>query len=77
MKNEIINIELYSDQKKIIEELKKNNELSAVELSSKIDVATRTVEFNIKQLKEMGMLVRKGANKNGVWEVKQVRSESC
>ena len=63
------NVKLTETQKKIIEELKKDNTLSAAELSDKIDVSTRTIEFNIKQLKEVGLLVRKGANKNGVWEV--------
>ncbi len=49
--------------------LMENNRLSAVKLAEKIGVASRSIEKNIKKLKELGILVRHGSPKNGYWEV--------
>ncbi len=52
-----------------MELLSEDARLSAVKLAEQIGVADRTVESNIKKLKEQGILVRHGSPKNGYWEV--------
>jgi len=61
--------EINDTQGKILELLSKDARLSAVKLAEQIGVAGRTVEANIKKLKERGILVRHGSPKNGYWEI--------
>ncbi|MCM1121467.1 MAG: putative DNA binding domain-containing protein [Eubacterium sp.] len=61
--------ELNDTQEQILELLLKDARLSAVKLAEQIGVAGRTVEANIKKLKDQGILIRHGSPKNGYWEV--------
>ena len=56
-------------QRRIMEMLSKDNQLSAAKLAEKIGIARRNIEVNIKNLKIKGILVRHGSPKNGYWEV--------
>ena len=61
--------ELNDTQRRIMEMLSKDNQLSAAKLAEKIGIARRNIEVNIKNLKIKGILVRHGSPKNGYWEV--------
>jgi len=51
----------------IIKFIKDNPSISVKELSNLLNITTRTIERNIKQLKEMGVLERIGSDKTGSW----------
>ena len=56
-------------QKKILNLLSDNMRLSATKMAEQLRVSSRSVEKNIKKLKEYGILIRHGSPKNGYWEV--------
>lgn len=60
---------LNDTQKKIINLLSDNMRLSATKMAEQLGVSSRSVEKNIKKLKEYGVLIRHGSPKNGYWEV--------
>lgn len=62
--------DLTDTQRRILELLSVDAQLSAAKLSKQIGVASRNVEANIKKLKERGILIRHGSPKSGYWEVK-------
>ena len=58
------------DIKKIILQLiRDDNKISAADIAKKISVAQRTVERHIKDLREEGVLIRRGSARGGIWEV--------
>ena len=61
--------ELSQTQKKILELLSINEQFSAGELANQIGVSRRSIESNIKILKEKGFIIRHGPPKGGYWEV--------
>lgn len=61
---------LDATQREIIKWFLENNQLSAIKLAKEIGTASRNIEYNIKKLKEYGVLIRHGSSKNGFWEVK-------
>lgn len=68
--SEIIrNYELSDTQKRIINLLLSNHRLSAVKIGEQLGLGSRSIEKNIKKLKELGVLIRHGSPKNGYWEV--------
>ena len=56
-------------QKQILEILSENNQCSARKISEQIGVSSRSIESNIKKLKEYGMLTRHGSARNGYWKI--------
>lgn len=38
-------------------------------LAEQIGISKRNIEANIKKLKELGILIRRGSSKDGYWEV--------
>ena len=56
-------------QKKIINILFYDKQLSAAKIAEQLGMGSRSIEKNIKKLKEFGILVRHGSPKNGYWEV--------
>lgn len=56
-------------QKKIVNLLLTDKQLSAVKIAEQLDLGSRSVEKNIRKLKEYGILIRHGSPKNGYWEV--------
>nr|WP_279123016.1 winged helix-turn-helix transcriptional regulator [Holdemania filiformis] len=56
-------------QKKILELLSQNSQLSALKMSQEIGISSRNVESNIQILKKEGFLIRHGSPKNGYWEI--------
>ena len=60
---------LNNTQLRIVELILKDNKISAVKLAEKIGVSSRSIESNIKKLKEEGILIRHGSPKKGYWEI--------
>lgn len=58
-------------QENIIELMKKNNRITQKEISDILGINITTVARNLKELKLRNVINRKGANKNGIWEVLQ------
>lgn len=56
-------------QKKLLELINQNNRMSAKTMAEILSVSSRSVEKNIKKLKEQGILLRHGSPKNGYWEI--------
>lgn len=65
----MINSELSDTQKRIVNILLSNKHLSAVKIAGQLGLGSRSIEKNIKKLKELGILVRHGSPKSGYWEV--------
>ena len=61
--------EMNNTQKRILELLSANPQLTGAVLAEQIGIAKRNIETNIRNLKELGLLVRHGSNKEGYWEV--------
>ena len=65
----IQNHELTDTQKKIVNLLLSNKQLSAAKIAEQLDLRSRSIEKNIKKLKEYGILKRHGSPKSGYWEI--------
>ncbi len=63
------NIRLNRSQKKILEYIKQNMDTTISDLALAINISERSVERNIKSLKEVGLVTRMGEKKNGVWRI--------
>ena len=61
--------ELLDTQKKIVNLLLYDRQLSAAKIAEQLGMGSRSIEKNIKKLKELGILIRHGSPKNGYWEV--------
>ncbi len=62
---------LTENQKKIIQEIKRNPFITAEALAKKIDINKRNVEKNLSKLQseEIGLISRVGSARGGKWEV--------
>lgn len=54
---------------KIIDNIRLNGFVTVTEISNIVGIPKRTVEREMKNLRESGCIVRKGSNRNGHWEV--------
>lgn len=63
-------IEINATQRRIIKLLIEDDKLSATKLAGKIGISSRSVETNIKKLKDDEILVRHGSPRHGYWEIK-------
>ena len=61
--------ELTDTQKKIVNLLLYDKQLSAAKIAEQLDLGSRSIEKNIKKLKEHGILIRHGSPKSGYWEI--------
>jgi len=57
------------NQKKILDNIKENPNITTQELSKKVGISDRKIKDNIKKLKENNLLKRIGSPKGGHWEV--------
>jgi ATP-dependent DNA helicase RecG len=57
------------NQKKILNNIKENPNITTQELSKKVGISDRKIKDNIKKLKENNLLKRIGPAKGGYWEV--------
>lgn len=61
--------DLNDTQKRILELLSQDAQLSAKKIADAIGISSRNIESNIKKLKKCGILIRHGSPKNGYWEI--------
>jgi ATP-dependent DNA helicase RecG len=59
---------LVESQRKILELINVNPNISKLELSKKIGISTTAINKNIEKLKEKGLIKRIGPDKGGYWE---------
>jgi ATP-dependent DNA helicase RecG len=64
------NFGINETQHKIIELMTANPNISIKQIADSINLTKRNVEYAVKKLKEAGIIMREGANKNGKWIVK-------
>ena len=64
-----VNKELAKIEIKILEEIIKDPQITALDVSSKIGKSKRTAERYIKSLHEKGYIVREGSDKKGNWKI--------
>ena len=57
---------------KILDLIRKNPKITREELSKKIGLSVRGIEWNLSKLKDDGILKRIGGRKEGHWEIKNV-----
>lgn len=57
------------NEQKVLELLRKNNQITAKEIAGLLGVSLRHSERLITSLKQKGMIQRVGSNKNGYWEI--------
>jgi len=58
-------------QTRILLIIRENPSVTVQEIAEKVGIAYRTVERNLKFLKDNGIIVREGAKKKGKWLVKK------
>ena len=63
-------VEMTRTQRKIAELLRANTRLTGAALAEQIGISKRNIESNIKKMKQLGVLVRRGSPKGGYWEVR-------
>ena len=56
-------------QEKIINLIKKNPAVTQVEMAKMLDMTRDGISYNIKILKEKGIIKRVGSTKNGIWKI--------
>ena len=59
-------------QEKIINLIKKNPGITQVEMAKALDLTRDGISYNIKALKEKGIIERVGSTKNGIWKINVV-----
>ena len=64
-----LGIKLGINQQLILKDIEKNPFITAAEIAHKINISKTAVENNIAKLKELGVLQRVGARKNGYWKI--------
>ena len=67
--NKIDDIKLTSREKKIVEMLAKNTNLTIEEIANELKLTPRTIKTIFKKLQEQGIIKRVGSSKKGKWEV--------
>lgn len=67
--NDTVNLLRNTPNHTILRLLQQNNQLTAVELSSRLGLSLSTVKRNIRALKNSGKLERLGSDKKGYWRV--------
>lgn len=58
-----------STQEKILELIKENSNITQVEMAEKLGITRDTISYNIKYLKDNGIIDRVGSNKRGSWKI--------
>ena len=66
---EVVNKVLSINQKEILKHIRNNPNITISELVKIIGVGHTAIQNNLNKLQDMGIIARKGARKNGYWEV--------
>lgn len=67
-----VTVKLTANQKKILEEIKKNPFATQEELAEIIGITRKSINENMKKLQSQKIIERIGADKNGHWEIREV-----
>ena len=67
--NKKVTEKVTENQKIIIKEIRKNKQITSLELSKIVRISDRKIKENIKKLKQKGLLKRIGPAKDGHWEI--------
>ena len=59
------------NEEKILQIISQNKYVTIAEIASSLKIATTTVENNLEELKNKGLLRRIGPDKGGHWKVNQ------
>lgn len=68
--NDGINVGLNTTEQKVLEVINSGPKSTAKDISEKIGLKPRTIERAIKELKDKGIIERKGSRKSGYWLIK-------
>ena len=60
-------VECNATKRRIMEIIKTDNTITTEELAEKINITPRSIERNIKQIKALGFIDRKGGDRGGFW----------
>ncbi len=60
---------LSETEKEIISLIKENAHVRAFEMAQRLLKPVRTIENNLRQLKEKGVIIRIGSKKTGYWKI--------
>ena len=63
------NITINETQKKMLGLMEENKQISAAGMAEALNLSVRAIEKNIRELREVGILVRHGSARGGYWEV--------
>ena len=63
--------ELNDTQSKIVLMIKQNRGISASVMADKLSLSVRAIEKNIRELRDLGILIRHGAARGGYWEISE------
>ena len=66
---EIDRLKMNETQKSILTMIRNNNKSTASEMANALSLSVRAVEKSIKELREAGIIERKGPKKGGYWEI--------
>ena len=64
-----VTVKFTANQKKILEEIKKNQFVTQEELAEIVGITRKSINENMKKLQSMNIIERVGADKNGYWKV--------
>ena len=64
-----VTLKLTANQKKILEEIKKNPFATQEELSEIVGITRKSINENMKKLQSLKIIERIGADKNGHWKI--------
>ena len=64
-----VTIKLNETEKKILQIITNNPNVTQKEIAEELNVTTMTIKRTTNKLKEKGIIVRVGANKNGYWKI--------
>ena len=67
---EKLGVKLGVNQMKIIEIMRRNNQITIVKMQKELGISMTAIENNIKKLKLKDVVERKGSDKGGYWVVK-------
>lgn len=64
-----VTVKLTANQRKIVEEISRNPFITQEELAVIVGITRKSINENMKKLKQNGFVKRVGADKNGHWEI--------
>ena len=67
-----VTVKFTANQKKILEEIKKNQFVTQEKLAEIIGITRKSINENMKKLQSMNIIERVGADKNGYWKISEL-----